>query len=68
MSDRAERRRLDRRPLTRTSAADRWLIRLLTLLVWPIAAVAWLVIGLFSVRELGRVLRRTGQNLETYDW
>ena len=63
------RRRLSpHRPVKRTTWHTRWGIRLVALVAMPFAFVAWTVIGLVSMRELGAVLRQAGEKLEEYDW
>lgn len=36
--------------------------------VLVLVSVLWFVLGLLSMRALGRALEQTGKNLQRYDW
>lgn len=46
----------------------RGVVRLTFLLICPLLFAVWLLMGLISMRRLGNVLVKTGQNLQDYDW
>jgi hypothetical protein len=47
---------------------EKVIVRVLLAPVLLTLCVVWLVMGLVSINALGRVLERTGQNLQEYDW
>lgn len=56
-------------PRTPSKWWEREVIRLTWLvLVGPLTCALWFMLGLVSIRRLGRVLERTGRNLQDYDW
>lgn len=51
-----------------TSWYAREVVRLTFLCICPLLFAVWLLMGLISMRRLGNVLVKTGQNLQDYDW
>lgn len=46
----------------------RELVRVYWLVLGPPLCVLWFALGFVSLHRLGKVLERTGLNLQTYDW
>lgn len=48
--------------------AERWVVSMMLLPMMLIAGCAWTLLGLWSMRSLGRALEKTGQAFQEYHW